>query len=178
MSNSTIEQLGFKKIESANLVKEQINPFEMIGKDWMLVTAGNENGWNTMTASWGFMGVMWGKNVATTVIRPQRYTKEFIDKNEYFTLSFFEEEQRGALAYCGKYSGRDVDKAKETGLAPLFVDGTTAFEQAKTIIVCKKLYVQDMDPESFVDTSIDGQWYPDKDYHTAYVGEIVAVYVK
>ena len=178
MSNANMKTLGFKKIESENLGAEQINPFQMIGKDWMLVTAGDENGWNTMTASWGFMGVMWGKNVATTVIRPQRYTKEFIDKAEYFTLSFFDESQRKSLSYCGSHSGRDVDKAKETGLTPVFADGTTAFEQAKTIVVCKKLYVQDMIPESFVDSSIDGQWYASKDYHVQYIGEIVAVYVK
>ena len=169
MSITKMEELGFKRIEPENLAEKQINPFKMVGKDWMLVTAGDENGWNTMTASWGFMGVMWGKNTAVTVIRPQRYTKEFIDNSEYFTLSFFGEEHRAALAYCGKYSGRDVDKAEE---------GTTAFEQAETIIVCRKMYAQNMDAECFTDKSADAQWYPNKDYHTAYVGEITAVYVK
>ena len=173
-----IENLGFKRIDPDNLSKLEFNPFKMIGKDWMLVSAGDESGWNTMTASWGFMGVMWGKNVVTTVIRPQRYTKEFIDNSEYFTLCFFDEDQRAALAYCGKYSGRDVDKAKETGLTPVFTDGTTAFEQAKTIIVCRKMYSQDMNPECFIDKSADEQWYPNKDYHTAYIAEITAVYVK
>ncbi len=173
-----MEKTAYKRISGEDLDSVDLNLFKMIGKDWMLVTAGDENGWNTMTASWGFMGVMWGKNVATAVIRPQRYTKEFIDKNEYFTLSFFDENYRQALSYCGKYSGRDVDKAKETGLTPMFIDGTASFEQAKTIIVCKKLYVQDMDSNSFIDKSIDERWYPNKDYHTAYVGEIVAMYVK
>ena len=178
MSNTNLEQLGFRKITADEIVNEQVNPYKMVGKDWMLVTAGDENGWNTMTASWGFMGVMWGKNVVTAVIRPQRYTKEFIDNNEYFTVSFFDEDQRQALAYCGKYSGRDVNKAKETGLEPVFVDNTTSFKQAKTIIVCKKLYAQEMTPESFVDKSLVEKWYPASDYHTAYVGEIVAVYNK
>ena len=178
MSITKMEELGFKRVESENLAEKQINPFKMVGKDWMLVTAGDENGWNTMTASWGFMGVMWGKNTAVTVIRTQRYTKEFIDNSEYFTLSFFGEEQRAALAYCGKYSGRDVDKAEETGLTPLFTEGTTAFEQAETIIVCRKMYAQNMGAECFTDKSADEQWYPNKDYHTAYVGEIIAVYVK
>lgn len=180
MSNAkTFDELGFTKISPCILDTDgNINPFKMIGKDWMLVTAGDENGWNTMTASWGFMGVMWGKNVAVAAIRPQRYTKEFIDKSEYFTLSFFTEEYRSALAFCGKYSGRDKDKAAETGLAPIFADNTTAFEQAETIIVCRKLYAQDMKPECFTDTSCDEQWYPNKDYHTAYIGQIVAMYRK
>lgn len=173
-----ITELGFKKIMPENLTDENINPFKMIGKDWMLVTAGDEKGWNTMTASWGFMGVMWGKNVATAVIRPQRYTKEFIDNSEYFTLSFFDESQKPALSYCGAKSGRDVDKAKETGLNPISVDGTTSFEQAKLIIVCKIMYAQEMNEESFVDKSADEKWYKDKDYHVQYIGEITAVYVK
>lgn len=173
-----MESLGFKKLSSAEIESASFNPFKMIGKDWMLVTASNENGWNTMTASWGFMGVMWGKQAAVAVIRPQRYTKKFIENNECFTLSFFGEEQRQALAYCGKYSGRDVDKAKETGLVPVFTDGTVAFEQAKTVIVCRKMYAQDMNAESFIDRSADEQWYQNKDYHKAYYGEIMAVYVK
>lgn len=176
--NKNFEELGFTKISPTELDGVQVNPFKMIGKDWTLITAGDESGWNTMTASWGFMGVMWGKNVVTAVIRPQRYTKEFVDKAEYFTLSFFGEEQREALAFCGKYSGRDVNKAEKTGLVPIFADGTTSFEQAKTVIVCKKLFAQEIDPESFIDKSLDAQWYSAKDYHVAYVGEIVAMYRK
>lgn len=178
MSNSNMESLGFRKLSAEEIESGSFNPFRMIGKDWMLVSAGDENGWNTMTASWGFMGVMWGKQAVTTVIRPQRYTKEFIDSNEYFTLSFFDEDMRTALAYCGKYSGRDVDKAEQTGLSPVFVDGTTAFEQAKTVVVCRKMYAQPMGAEFFTDKSADEQWYANNDYHVAYVAEIVGVYVK
>ena len=176
--SKNFEELGFTKIAPCALDSIDVNPFKMIGKDWTLITAGDESGWNTMTASWGGMGVMWGKNVVTAVIRPQRYTKEFIDSSELFTLSFFGEEYREALAFCGKHSGRDVDKANETGLTPVFSDGTTAFEQAQTVIVCKKLFAQEITPESFIDKSLDDQWYPNKDYHIAYVGEIVAVYHK
>ncbi len=179
MSNEiNLESKGFTKVSPAILDTMNLNPFKMIGKDWMLVTAGDEKGWNTMTASWGSLGVMWGKNVAVTVIRPQRYTKEFIDKSELFTLSFFDETERSSLAYCGKFSGRDVDKAKETGLVPAFTDGTTTFEQAKTVLICKKMFAQEINPESFIDGSIDEQWYPNKDYHIAYVAEIVAAYIK
>ena len=85
----------------------------------MLITAGDRNGSNTMTASWGGVGIMWGKPVATAYIRPQRYTKEFVDDNEYFTLSFLPEEQRKALNICGSVSGRDVeDKWKKPGCIP------------------------------------------------------------
>ena len=120
-----------------------------------------------MTASWGFAGVMWGKNTFTTVIRPQRYTKEFIDKAEYFTISFFKEDYKKALSFCGSHSGRDCDKAKETGLA-----------EADMVLVCQKAYVQEMKPECFVDTENDEKWYSDKDYHYQYIGEIVKAFVK
>ena len=96
--------MGFKEMKAEEL---QFNPFTKIGKEWMLVTAGDEEKHNTMTASWGAMGIMWGKNVATVYIRPQRYTKEFIDKEERFTVSFFSEEYRQALEVCGSKSGRD-----------------------------------------------------------------------
>ena len=94
---------GFKEV-TEKLDAIDFNPYKKIGKEWFLVTAGDESGWNTMTASWGFAGVMWGKNTFTTVIRPQRYTKEFIDKAEYFTISFFKEEYKKALSVlCQTY---------------------------------------------------------------------------
>ena len=105
----------------------------------MLITAGDEKKSNTMTASWGGLGIMWGKNVATAYIRPNRYTKEFVDREDYFTLAFFGEEHREALNLCGRVSGRDEDKIKEAGLTPYYVDGTVAFEEAKMIFVCKKV---------------------------------------
>ena len=77
--------MEFKEIPVSEM---EFNPFDKISKQWMLVTAGDKDSSNTMTASWGGVGIMWGKPVATVYIRPQRYTKEFIDKNEYFTLSF------------------------------------------------------------------------------------------
>ena len=120
----------------------QFNPFTKIGKEWLLITAGDEKKHNTMTASWGGVGVLWGKNVVTTYIRPQRYTKEFVDAQDVFTITFFGENCREALALCGKVSGRDGDKIKEAGLTPYFVDGTTAFEEAEMIFVCRKLQMR------------------------------------
>ena len=90
------------------------NPFKLIGKDWGLVTAGTKDSFNTMTVSWGGVGIMWNKPVAYTFIRPQRYTFEFLEKNDHFTLSFYGEEYRKALSFCGSKSGRDYDKPAET----------------------------------------------------------------
>ncbi len=105
--------MAFREIDPKELTG---NPFERIGSQWMLVTAGDQNRYNTMTASWGGLGVMWGKNVAYTVIRPQRYTYEFMESNDTYTLSFYGKEYKTALNFCGSKSGRDVDKWKETGL--------------------------------------------------------------
>lgn len=167
--------MGFKEIAVEEL---KFNPFTKIGKEWVLVTAGNEEGHNTMTASWGGVGVMWGKNVVSVYIRPQRYTKEFVDANDTFTLSFYDETYKKALSICGSKSGRDCDKEKEAGLTPYYVDGTTAFEEADMILVCRKQYHQDMAPEHFDVKENDEKWYPDHDYHTMYMAEIVKVLVK
>lgn len=153
------------------------NTFKLIGSDWMLITAGSPDSYNTMTASWGGFGVLWGKNVAFCVVRPVRYTYEFMEKAENFTLSFFPEDYRKALTICGTKSGRDIDKAAETNLTPIPADtpNTTTFAEARLIIECKKLYFQDIDPKNFLDPSIDSSCYPEKDYHRMYVGEILAV---
>lgn len=162
----------------------KFNPFDKISKQWMLITAGDRMGSNTMTASWGGVGIMWGKPVATAYIRPQRYTKEFVDQNEYFTLSFLPEEYRKALNVCGSVSGRDVeDKWQEAGLHPCYVaegtpEETAAVEEAEMIFVCRKLYAQEMHPECFTEDECDAKWYPQQDYHTMYIAEIVKVLVK
>lgn len=152
-------------------------PFEMIGKDWMLLSAGNSDSYNTMTASWGGLGVLWNKNVVFAFVRPQRFTFDFMNKNEYFSCAFFDESYRSALAYCGKYSGRDVDKAKECNLTPEFSENAPYFEEANTVIICKKLYVQQMNESSVIDESIKANYNGD-DYHHVFVGEIVKVLKK
>lgn len=154
------------------------SPFSLIGQDWMLITSGSIDKFNTMTASWGGMGFLWGKNVCFIFVRPSRYTYEFMEKNDNFSLSFFTEEFRPALNICGKKSGREIDKVKETGLKPISLNnGTTGFEQAKLIIECKKMYFQDITPEHFMDNSIK-KFYPNEDYHRMYVGEILSVIIK
>lgn len=165
----------FEKIEPEKLSE---NPFKLIGKDWMLITAGNKEKFNTMTASWGTVGILWNKPIAITFIRNHRFTYEFIEREELFTLSFFSNEHKDILHYCGTISGRDADKISETGLKPLYsVDGAIGYEQAKIVLECKKIYFNDLESDNFLDKSIQ-DLYPNKDYHRAYIGEIKNCYVK
>ncbi len=165
----------YKEINPTDL---QGNPFQLIGKDWMLVTAKNGDNINTMTASWGGMGVMWNKNVAVCVLRPQRYTKKFIDATNRFSLSFYDDSFKADLTYVGRHSGNDdPDKIEKTNLNPLEIDGVPYFEDANMVLVCKKLYVQEMDPAGFVEKDLDEKNYPSKDYHFMYVAEIEKMYV-
>lgn len=165
----------FKKITTEELTA---NPFKLIGKDWMLITAGDKEKFNTMTASWGGVGIMWGKPVATAYIRPQRYTFEFIENGDYYTQCFFDEEYRDALKFCGSKSGRDYDKVKETGLTPVVDDETGAvyFKEAKLVFICKKMYAQFLNEESALTEEVT-KWY-NGDYHKMYMSEIVSVLVK
>lgn len=165
------------KLKEINLGKAEINPFKKIGSQWMLVTSGDTKSYNTMTASWGFMGVMWNKNVVTIVIRPQRYTLEFLKKNDLFTISFLNEKDKDILKFCGTNSGRDVNKAEKTGLIPFDIDGTTGFEQSEETYVCRKLYMQPLDEEHFIDKSLLSN-YKDGDFHIAITAEIVKAVTK
>lgn len=155
-------------------IKEPLlNPFSLIGDEWMLITAGNEEKFNTMTASWGQIGVMWEKPVLNCYIRPQRYTNEFVSEGDYFTASFFGSgNQREALALCGSKSGRDCDKVSESGLTPVFGKYAPYFKEARLVLCCRKIYTQRIDPAGFMEASI-GRNYPSGDYHHMYIGEIV-----
>ena len=159
-----------------------LNPMTTIAKEWMLVTAGNEErGYNTMTASWGHLGSIWGHGgglpTAMIFLRPQRYTKEFVDREELFTLSVFPEEYKKDLGLLGRVSGRDCDKVAQTQLTPVFTDDTTYFAQAKLVLVCKKLYRGTLTEEGFLDKSILDEHYPNRDLHDFYVGQILKVLV-
>ena len=167
--------MSFREVKPEELT---MNPFTKIGKEWLLITAGNEEKCNKMTASWGAMGVMWGKNAVTVYIRPQRYTKEFVDREETFTISVLGEDYRNALNYCGTVSGKGIDKITEAGLTPYFVDGTAGIQEADMIMVCKKMYHDTIKPECFDETENDTKWYPQKDYHTMYIAEIQKVLVR
>ncbi len=164
-------------LQKTKLEDLMMNPFTLIGKEWMLISAGTEQKFNMMTASWGGLGVFWGRNVSSVYIRPQRYTLEFVNGQDYYALNFFDEPYRKALAYCGAHSGRDVNKTKETGLTQAFDAGAPYFKEARLVMVCRKLHKQKLDPAGFIDPALD-EFYLEKDYHEIFVGEIVEVLQK
>ncbi len=157
------------------------NAFRLIGKDWMLITAkgqdeGGKETVNTMTASWGGMGVLWNKPVAFCFIRPQRYTHTLTEQSDRFSLSFFSEEYRSALRLCGTKSGREIDKFAATGLTPTTIESTPCIKQARIVLLCRKLYADTLKAESFLDPALL-QNYKDGDFHTVYVAEIEKILV-
>ncbi len=164
----------FKSISPSEL---NINPFDAVGRQWMLITAGSEEKCNTMTASWGALGIMWNMNTATCYIRPQRYTLEFVDGSDYFSLCFFSEDYRKALGLCGRVSGRDCNKIKEAGLTVVGGEKAPYFAEAETVLICRKLHRQAIDPAGFIDGAIDAN-YPDNDYHYMFIGEITDCLVR
>lgn len=163
--------------ELVDISKLNFNPCDKIGNGWMLITAGNDNKFNTMTASWGGTGVLWNKNVSFSFVRPQRYTFEFLENNKTYSLCFFDSQYKKQLAFCGRNSGKEVDKIKEIGFTPIFDEECPCFAEATTILVCKKIYSQFLSPDSFCDESISEN-YENDDYHKMFVGEIVKCLVK
>ena len=168
--------MSFREIHA----KDMENAVKMIGDDWMLITAEKADGTvNTMTASWGFLGVLWNKPVCAVFIRPQRYTLSFVEEAERLSLTFFEESMRDALRLCGTKSGRDMDKIAEAGLSVVHAEnGTPYFAQAKTVAICRKLYADFLKPECFLDRSVAEKNYPKDDYHKVFICEIEQVLVK
>jgi flavin reductase (DIM6/NTAB) family NADH-FMN oxidoreductase RutF len=166
----------FTKIDSKEISG---NAVQLFANDWMLITAGIAENFNTMTASWGALGHLWNKPVAFCFVRPQRYTFEFTEVQDYFTLSFFDETYREALQICGTLSGREVNKVEKAGLTPRVLEsGNVAFEEARMIIECRKIYADFFDADHFIATEIAPQIYPTNDFHKLYIGEIVNVWVK
>jgi flavin reductase (DIM6/NTAB) family NADH-FMN oxidoreductase RutF len=165
----------FKEIEFTD-VKE--NVVDLLKNQWALVTAGDSTGCNTMTVSWGAVGELWGVDTATIYIRPQRYTEEFLNSNDYFTLSFYNPEDKKRIhGVCGSKSGRDVDKIKECGLTPCFDEKAPYFTEAKIVLICRKMAKCKIDPEEFIDKSIVDKWYPGSDFHFVYYGAIEKVLI-
>ncbi len=169
--------MGFKEIQPSEL---ELKPFYALDKEWALVSAGREDSMNTMTVSWGSMGTIWGKPTVTAYIRDSRYTKGFVDKEDIFTLSFFDEEYKKTLGYLGAASGRDEDKVAKSGLTPTFEYGINApvFKEAKLTFICRKVFAQRLELENVLNDSVFDRYYPDGDRHTIYFGEVVKVLVK
>ena len=178
-------------MKEINYKEMRFNPFNLIGGEWMLVTAGDENSSlqakrpkgravNTMTASWGHLGCLWGHNDPTAVIylRPSRYTKEFVDREGYFSLCVMDKSFKKQMAYLGSVSGRDEDKIGKAGLTPVYADNTVYFEEAKLVLICKKLYQSELQESGFLYQETIDENYPQRDFHTMYVGKIEKVMVK
>ena len=151
--------------------------FETVGKGWFLLSAGDEKDNNMMTCSWGGLGVLWNKDVSFVFVRPTRHTFGYIENELKYAICLFDEEYRDTLTFCGRHSGRDCDKAQEAGLTPFGIDGTVAFREARTILICEKVYFDDIKPEQFLEYNLR-KHYPESDYHRMYVGEIKAVYTR
>lgn len=156
----------------------QNNPFQLIGKEWMLITAKKNDQINTMTASWGGVGILWNKNVAFIFIRPSRYTKEFVDNADTLSLSFFGNDYRKELGYLGRVSGRDENKIENANLHIAYQDDTPFFKECSMTFLCRKLYNQEFGEQFLLDSSIDSICYPEKDYHTMYIVEIEKILLK
>ncbi|MDR1882949.1 MAG: flavin reductase [Prevotella sp.] len=166
------------RFKETNIKDFSPNPFEIKNK-WMLISASKPDGTvNTMTASWGSFGIMWNKEVIFVVIRPQRFTREFIESAASLSLTFFDESYKKALACLGKASGRDEDKIAKAGLSVAMYRGTPYFEEAERVIFAKKLFVQRIEETAFLDAKITDRWYPEKDFHYLYIAEITKILEK
>ncbi len=169
--------MSFKEISPAEF---SARPFFLLDKEWALLSAGTQDSFNTMTVSWGAMGTMWRKPAVTVYVRPQRYTKEFVEREDIFTLCFFDESYKKQLAYLGAASGRDENKVEKAGLTPCFCRGENVpvFKEAKLAMVCRKMYKQDLLAECFIDKQIIPDCYPGGDFHTMYIAEVLDILEK
>lgn len=163
----------FKEIKASEIKDNLIN---LISKEWALLTAGDNKAYNMMTVSWGFAGELWGNDAVCVFVRPQRYTLEFTEKSDYFTLSFYGDNKK-IHSICGKLSGRDIDKTKECNLTPVFDNNSVYFSEARLVLVCKKQYSDFIKKENFIDRE-PLKNYENNDYHKMYIGKIEKVLIK
>lgn len=152
----------------------QVDVFNAFHTDWALLTAGSLKDYNTMTVSWGGLGTLWNKSVATVYVRPNRYTYQYMESNDYFTVSFYPEEYRKDLALLGKLSGRDGDKVAKTTLSPVNLGDSVTFAQARRTLLCRKLYAQDLDPKVIPQEVMDSA-YVKEPVHRMYIGEVIQI---
>ncbi len=162
----------FKEISAKEI---DCNLIKAISEEWMLISAGDSQKYNMMTASWGFAGEMWGNDAMMAVIRPQRYTMEFINNNDSFALCFMGDNKE-IHKICGSKSGKDINKMELDGITPVFADNTVYFNEARMVVICKKQYVQQMNEACFVDSE-PLRWY-DNDLHYMVIGKIEKVLIK
>lgn len=162
----------FKEIKPTEIKDNLIN---LISKEWALLTAGDKEAYNMMTVSWGFAGELWGNDAVCVFVRPQRYTIEFTEKSDYFTLSFYGENKK-IHSVCGKLSGRNINKTKECNLSPVFDNNAVYFDEARLVLVCKKQYSDWIKKENFIDLE-PLKNYENNDFHKMYIGKIEKVLI-
>lgn len=151
------------------------NFFDLMEKDYGLLTAGTIDNFNAMTISWGAIGTLWRRNTFTVYVRPSRFTYHFLTKQDHFTISYFPKSFHDKLTYLGTKSGRDEDKIKKCNLTPIAVkNNAVTYEEARLTFVCRKLYEADFLPDSIPET-VKNRFYLQKDYHRLFIGEIVQV---
>ena len=148
--------------------------FSQFDKKWALLTAGKADNFNMMTISWGGLGTLWNKPVATVYVRTSRYTHDFMDENELFTISFFPEEYRQILGVMGSKSGRDIDKMHDSGLTSKEISGTVSFEEAEVTLVCRKLFKQELSVKN-MPADVAESLYSGDAPHDMYIGEVVEI---
>ena len=145
----------------------------------MLLTSGDfmSGHFNAMTVGWGSMGIMWGLPFMQVVVRPVRYTYQFMEKYDTLTVCAFSEIYAPALKLLGNKSGRDGDKISEAGLTPIAsaLVAAPGYAQADLILECRKIYWDDLEKTHFLDPRLEKK-YPAKDYHRSYFGEILAIH--
>ena len=152
------------------------NLIKCFAEEWALITAGNREDYNMMTASWGFAGEMWGNDSIAVVVRPQRYTMDYIEKSDYFTVSFYGD-NKAIHKVCGSKTGREINKTKEANLTPVANEKYVYFKEARMVLVVKKQFVQQISEDAFIDKTVIDKWYPEKDYHNMIIGKIEKVLI-
>ncbi len=164
--------------EKVNVDELMMSPTKEIGKNWGILTGTSREGFNSMTVSWGSIGVLWSRPCVFAFVRPGRYTYRFLEGGEYFSLAILPEGFHEKASVFGSKSGRDVDKYAVSGFSVCEENGVKYPAEAETVFICKKIAASDVTPEWFIDENIDGDNYPKKDYHRMYVGEIISVLKK
>ena len=148
--------------------------FDIFNKEWAIVCAGEQEHYNAMTISWGGLGTLWGKPVVTVYVKPVRYTYQFMNDSEYFTVSFYDEQYRNAMQVYGSTSGRNTDKEAVTGFVPVKLEHGVTYEQAKVTLVCRKIYYNDLVLENIPEEVVQ-RTYTTEAPHRMFIGEVIDV---
>ena len=166
-------------------MKKQINPLDYAQqimsalKDGVLITASAGGRTNSMTISWGFLGIEWNRPVFVTVVRDSRFTKTLLDKNPEFTVNIpIGGGSKKILGYCGTKSGYDTDKTADLGLTPVEPDeiSVPGIKELPLTLECRVRYAKKQDLKD-LPSDIAAACYGGGDPHTAYYGEIVKAYI-